>query len=78
MRCVVQALEAILKTSKAVEKVKLTAFEDLSTSALQGEWDEIVDYAKLYLNIATEGNGVIWWKLFFTNLKGLGEYFRLS
>ena len=27
--CVVQALESILKTSKAVEKVKETAFEDL-------------------------------------------------
>ena len=27
--CVVQALESILKTSKVVEKVKETAFEDL-------------------------------------------------
>ena len=27
--CVVQALESIIKTSKAVDKVKQTAFEDL-------------------------------------------------
>ena len=47
---------------------------------LQGEWDEIVEYANHYLDIVTEENNVIWWKLFNcpsskdgTNILGLVE-----
>ena len=36
----------------------------IDIAALDSEWDEIVDYAKRYLNISTEENIVIWWKLF--------------
>ena len=40
----------------------------------------MVDYAKYYLNISTEENSVIWWKLFsapvsmeWSNILGLAE-----
>ena len=33
-------------------------------SLLQEEWDDIVDYAKRYLNLVQEDYSVIWWKLF--------------
>ena len=33
-------------------------------SKLQGEWDEIVDHATKYFNIATEENNTILWKRF--------------
>ena len=53
---------------------------NVDSAALQGEWDEIVDYAKRYLNIATEENSSIWWKLFnsptskdWSNILGLVE-----
>ena len=36
----------------------------IDTSRVQGEWDEIVDYARRYLNIVTEENNTILWKLF--------------
>ena len=36
---------------------------NIDTSKLQGEWDEVVDYATKYLNIATEENNTILWKL---------------
>ena len=36
----------------------------INTVTLESEWDEMVDYAKHYLNISTEENSVIWWKLF--------------
>ena len=58
----------------------------IDTAALQSEWDEMVDYAKHYLNIFTEENSVIWWKLYnapvskeWSNILGLGELlFSLS
>ena len=33
-------------------------------SQLQEEWNDIVDYAKRYLNIVQEDYTIIWWKLF--------------
>ena len=52
----------------------------IDIAALESEWDEMVDYAKHYLNISTEENGVIWWKLFnapvskeWSNILGLAE-----
>ena len=36
---------------------------NIDTSKLQGEWDEVVDYATKYLNIVTEENNIILWKL---------------
>ena len=37
---------------------------NIDTALLQGEWDDLVGYGKDYLNLATEENNVIWWKLF--------------
>ena len=52
----------------------------IDTAALESEWDEMVDYANHYLNISTEENSVIWWKLFtapvskeWSNILGLAE-----
>ena len=33
-------------------------------SVLQQEWDDMVDYAKRYLNLVQEDYSVLWWKLF--------------
>eukprot|EP00731_Ephydatia_muelleri_P017065 Em0010g163a len=33
-------------------------------SVLQQEWDDMVDYAKRYLNLVQEDYSVVWWKLF--------------
>ena len=39
-------------------------YAGIDIAALESECDEIVDFAKCYLNIFTEKNSVIWWKLF--------------
>ena len=36
----------------------------IDTNALQEEWEDMVDYAKRYLNIVQEDPSTIWWKLF--------------
>ena len=36
----------------------------VNLSLVQGEWDDMVDYAKSYLNLTGEDYRVIWWKLF--------------
>ena len=53
---------------------------NIDTALLQGEWDDLVGYGKDYLNLATEENNVIWWKLFnfpsakeWANILGLVE-----
>ena len=53
---------------------------NIDTALLQGEWDNLVGYGKDYLNLATEENNVIWWKLFnspsakeWANILGLVE-----
>ena len=52
----------------------------INTATLESEQDEMVYYAKHYLNISTEENSVIWWKLFnapvskeWSNILGLAE-----
>ena len=36
----------------------------VNCALLQEEWDEIVYYAKQYLNLVTDPYNVVWWKLF--------------
>ncbi len=36
----------------------------MNTSLIQEEWDDMVDYAKRYLNLVQEEYRVIRWKLF--------------
>ena len=33
-------------------------------SLIQQEWEDIIDFAKCYLNLVQENYTVIWWKLF--------------
>lgn len=33
-------------------------------SAVQDEWDDLVDYGKKYLNLVQEDYKIIWWKLY--------------
>ena len=35
-----------------------------SISHIQGEWDDMVDYAKRYFNLVQDTYCTIWWKLF--------------
>ena len=37
---------------------------NVDCSLLQEEWDDMVDYAKRYLNLVQEEHQVLWWKLF--------------
>ena len=36
----------------------------VNCSLVQGEWDDMLEYAKSYLNLTGEDYRVIWWKLF--------------
>ena len=36
----------------------------VNCSELKGEWDDIVEYGKRYLNLVQEDYKIIWWKLF--------------
>ena len=36
----------------------------VNCSLVQGEWDDMLEYAKFYLNLTGEDYRVIWWKLF--------------
>ena len=36
----------------------------LDVSAVQEEWDDMVDYGREYLNLVQEDYKVLWWKLF--------------
>ena len=36
----------------------------INISLLQEEWDEMVDHARQYLDLATQDNNMVWWKLF--------------
>ena len=36
----------------------------VNSSLVQGEWDDMLEYAKSYLNLTGEDYRVIWWKLF--------------
>ena len=33
-------------------------------SMLQEEWNDLVDYTRIYLNLVQEPSRVIWWELF--------------
>ena len=33
-------------------------------SAVEDEWDDLVDYSEKYLNLVQEDHKIIWWKLF--------------
>ena len=33
-------------------------------SLIQGEWDDMIDYAKRYLNLVQQDYKVVWWKLY--------------
>ena len=37
---------------------------EVDCSLLQEEWDDMVDYARRYLNLVQEEYQVVWWKLF--------------
>jgi len=50
----------------------------INTTLMQEEWDDMIDYAKRYLNLVQEDYTRIWWKLFnstvsakWTNILGL-------
>lgn len=36
----------------------------VSICHIQGEWDDMVDYAKRYFNLVQDNYCVTWWKLF--------------
>ena len=36
----------------------------IDLSLLEGEGDEMVDYAEHYLDLVTQDNNTVWWKLF--------------
>ena len=53
---------------------------NINTLVLEEEWEDMVNYAKRYLNIVQEDSSVIWWKLFnaacakkWVNILGLVE-----
>ena len=57
----------------------------VNCSVLQQEWDDIVDYAKRYLNLVQEDYSLLWWKLFnaidakkWSNILALVELLPMS
>lgn len=42
----------------------LASGAQVNTTLIQEEWDDMIDYAKRYLNLVQEDYRVIWWKLF--------------
>ena len=68
-----------------------SAIEDLSSryrgplehakvdfSLLKEEWDDMLDYAKRYLDLVTRNANAVWWKLFnSTSAKNWGNILRL-
>ena len=37
---------------------------NINISLLQEEWDEMADHARRYLDLVTQDNNTVWWKLF--------------
>ena len=56
-------IAAALESLSSHFKVPLEGSE-VDCSVLQEEWDDMSDYAKRYLSLATEDYRTIWWKLF--------------
>jgi len=56
---------AATKLDKLVQQF-LTPIEaaGVETASINEEWEDMVDYARHYLNIAKEDNQIIWFKLF--------------
>ena len=36
----------------------------MDRSLVQEEWDDVVDYARRYLNLVQDEYKIVWWKLF--------------
>ena len=51
---------------------------NINASLLQEEWDDMTDHARRYLDLVTQDNNTIWWKLFnSTSAKNWGNILGL-
>ena len=51
---------------------------EINISLLEEEWDDMVDHARRYLDLVTQDNNVVWWKLFnSSNAKNWGNILGL-
>ena len=48
---------------------------NINTSLLQEEWDKMTDYARQYLDLVTQDNNTVWWKLFNCTSAKIGVIF---